>query len=774
MHRYSSLIKRRGDAKRPTSYDGIPVVNEWEDQPITPPGNISGSPLDYVTFAADGRCYFGPPPGGALDTSGWIIRARDAWMDAKIQGDEEPTARLFQHTWRATYGPWETVAPNNQPARTGIMNGSSGSVETVGNISANRGMIFDVVCCGVWYHSSNLPYVRVRMPGSYSVVLWQNSPPTLERMSGTERSVVKRLGEEACDLREGIYRVTMRRINGYLVVGIGNEWWWHAEFASNSLRTNSTGALQSVSWPAGKCSIDAYGTMVVVSTAMVKMAVPNNDNLPYGSGFDSQFEGNVTAAATTLYPLGNRPDGTLLTITPTAPAGRTVGYRVGMTSNTEGIDTPFLTGVMGRRPASWTSAVSGTMDVRPAVTGMSIQSAMPPLMAGAEATIELDRNILDRTRAGWGNYVNDRAPVQIYARWRYDDNTVSAWQYLFQGYVTGFSIGYQSVNGKTISVKLRDPVFRLQGENARIDGRYAPLDYHYITSSAGRLYGWECVRELLRQALGDTAAASLLTYFPSGHYPILDSTGNAAGLAVAQAAAASFAGSPASLPTFQFPPPWGDDVLSWINKVAEHDRAVFLYATPVGGVTAGWPVPIYGRAPQIVAGRSVTHAITDAEYVEGEVNKLLTSAQNETRNNANINRVLTWGAVPHGMEAFMPALQQGEARLPSSDYNAAESSWERTLIVKHDNFSIPGGAQSHANALIHELVGRRAFFPQVDVRGDGGYEWGNLATFQLADAGVGLNGITFRIERVSHQIRIGDLCEWTTNLQVRRRSNSGY
>jgi hypothetical protein len=345
-------------------------------------------------------------------------------------------------------------------------------------------------------------------------------------------------------------------------------------------------------------------------------------------------------------------------------------------------------------------------------------------------------------------------------------------------------------------------VLRLQKPAAVIDSRFPPLDLLYaIKDGSSRanlvLYGSECVAEILSRSLGSSEGAMLngggtelvvrrgafvplryVRFFPSSHYPLLDSGSDGAGYFSVMAGAT---GKPPTTDGFLFPPPFGEDALSWINKIAAYDHAVFFYGWP--GDTERfetWPVPCYGRINNFTAG-APTRWIYDADYVGGDLGNLLLAAQTETRPEQKINRALVWGNPANQQApAFLPALMVGEARLPSSDPNSADYSWERTEILKEDIAGVPGAAQGIANGVISQLSGVTMQFPDVTVRGNPLWFWGDKVQFQMnsigSDLSIGLQNHVFRVQKVTHKLDFSGsdpTREFTTELNMRPVSGTG-
>jgi hypothetical protein len=139
---------------------------------------------------------------------------------------------------------------------------------------------------------------------------------------------------------------------------------------------------------------------------------------------------------------------------------------------------------------------------------------------------------------------------------------------------------------------------------------------------------------------------------------------------------------------------------------------------------------------------------------------LLMSASVDTRPDRDINRVLVWAGGNEGdLSQYLPAMRMAEARLPSSDLNSAERTWERTQILREDIGFSPGAAEGIAFTVINELKGVEMRWPSLTCLGDATVQWGDVVQVRqnandcelgISDHTMRLDGKRFRVQSVTH------------------------
>jgi hypothetical protein len=218
-----------------------------------------------------------------------------------------------------------------------------------------------------------------------------------------------------------------------------------------------------------------------------------------------------------------------------------------------------------------------------------------------------------------------------------------------------------------------------------------------------------------------------------------------------------------------FPPPFRQDALSWINQIASlpNETAVFFWGWPDDD-TSGAPVPIYGQILEIMKQRTLRR-IADDNYISGDLNKLILSAETETRPQHEINRALALSRPPQGaLAAIRPALAMGEAQLPAGDPNRASLTWETTRLLESDWAILPGAAQALASAFMAQLTGVELQWPTIKIRGDENMQWGDVVHVVQdgahSDSTINLHNRYFRIERVDHNLSFDGALSFTTTI----------
>jgi hypothetical protein len=237
--------------------------------------------------------------------------------------------------------------------------------------------------------------------------------------------------------------------------------------------------------------------------------------------------------------------------------------------------------------------------------------------------------------------------------------------------------------------------------------------------------------------------------------------------------------------------------LKWINDFAGFDHAVFFYGWAGSFFSdarrEAFPYPMYGRIVNFLAGGE-TVTVTDNEYLSGDLELLMQRVAVETRPDKAYNRVVVMGKAAEGLEAYKPSLSIGVARVPTNRArtyvdgetlvwpyrNAPEQSWERTLIMREDLAQIPAVAQAIANGVISLIKDVKLQYPEVTLRGNPLWYWGDKVNFKMlgvsSDLSIGLASQTFRVERVTHSIdfETEDTTKaFTTNLTLSPQTGVG-
>lgn len=736
------------------------------------PTASSQSNVDFVRFYKDGTVTFGntiSDSGEKSILSGYILETRYAYLDCKVQDESPapPDAGNFDLTWRSEQGKHKSVIPPIAPRHNCFLNSGSdvtAKARTVGTIPANRGMEFEC-------HFSTLnpagpqAAVRIAIGDKYSLVGRHGMRWMVDKKVSGQWSQWRRLDKAGvCDLHGRDYLLSFRRIAGYLVVSIGAAAFWLLEDGQDSPGQPAPRSVPEIGWPEAPVFVNAYNVRARIGVALIKYATAND--VPFTGQFTRSFErathvtNDLLTTATGTGWCGAAP---APMINPTVEPG-SVKYACILTGSAQGIDTPFINKVMVRSQPQWTNPSVSGINVEACRKGdLTIDKAMPPIQAGTEVSFTLDRDLLLKFFNNWKNYVKQFNPIQVRTRQHYDDGSTDNWITQFYGYIYKLTYTTNGFGDRTLSVTTRDQTMRLQEENAIIDHHYPPLDFVFaerLAAGGAALYPSDCIKEIVRLALGAEAADTLNgngdgNRFINEPIPLIDANNGGGFLALRELTT----GQAVLTNSFFFPPKLLEDAMSWINDFAKIEGALFFYGW-VSDDTSGRQVLIYGRPKTIMANRP-TYVLPDMKYTANDINKLILAMENEKKPERCINRYLTVGKAEEGaLGAIMPSRFIGDARLAASHPNSAENSWVRTKVVRAEMLAF--GQQGLASALIAGIPAGELDFPKITVRFMGYLQWGDKVTpkFEgtlpnIPDNTIGINGETFRVGKLSHVIPEG-------------------
>lgn len=783
---------------------------DWQQQPEFVNDAWQGN-LNFVRFLKSGRVMFGASSqeseiGEKGDIAGFCLKWREAWLDSKI-GTTTLNTSCFDLNWKKFEGTWDTTMPIDGSEHTCVMNSgneTTARIQTKGNIPANRGLLFNIDCMGVIHPSGAVPRVRcVMQKKKYSLLLVHGKKPSVQVPVGSDWSTIRTLKDgPTVDLRQGRYQVSFQRIGGRMVVGINGDY-YHLTDMSKPVKPNEDAQPVESTWPDGPIQINAHNCRIVAGMALLKYA--SAADVPYSASFARRVRRTTyLEPGTTLTTQHGawQSVGTGIVVVPVVD-DTYVTYTATLTANAAGIDTPLIMRVMCVNPANWNEPTYDYKDLRPGVTSCKVTMAMPPVQCGAEATVEIDRAILDNAVPGWRSYADKYHPVTIAWRWHYDDNSTDAWTRV-KFYIYSITKNTRSPNDNAMTLTLVDPIqARMKAPAALIDHHYPPLDWFWLGLVDSALaadpptqapegvvyYGAQGAKDIINIALGPAEAARLngngepLRFF-TDQYPLM-SMSNPAGYLTHLGPIGG--PQPPTQNGWYLPAPHGSDAFTWIQQLCEHDHAVCFSGYPDGTTGNDWPCIIYGRITNILAGRS-TITIPDADYNAGDVNRILKEASIETRPDRDINVFYAWANIPNvdGLNGLLPAIRMAEDRLLADDPNRAELTWERYLVMKGDLLGLPTVAETAVRLLALEMRFRNMIFPKVTIRGDAARQWGDKVNFNMSGANsdtyLGLTGTdpvtgnptAFRVERVVHDFVLGQVPDYNTDLSIRPLSTGGF
>jgi hypothetical protein len=786
------------------------------------------SNLEWVRFGSDGRFYEGASASArssdSRDVQGFIVQGRKVYLDCMIPAPEgapaAPTAGNFDQKWKAVEGKWRSVLPPSPPQRIWLINSGSEATAvaaTEGSLPANRSFGADLRFSGLG--SSAVPGFRlawgnqvaqkdgatVEESPQWAIAMRHGHKPTLEQLVGDRWVILRRLDTSfVCNLTGGRYTVLIRRINGYLVITIGGESFHFLQTSegiqsgvpsddSASPDQNNVSNARSVPWEWGEgpLQVTAYNTRAQMSIMLIK----------YSNAADNPYSGSFSRFIPRREPIWNvplqakaagwlPPGAASITTEVTVEQGRGVEYICTLKGSEQGIDTPFVNKITLYSAPVWVEQDISPLDISPAVSTWRVEKAKPPETNGDELQLEINRKALSKHVGGWESYVLRYNPIEFSVRWKYDDGSVGDWIRLFKGYIWHENKNTSGVNVQNMSLVCRDSIMRLTEKNARINHRYGPLDIAWLESGKSAFYGSDAVRSILTTALGFTEAERLngngdgQRYFSPSHYPLLSTDTDRCGYFNLPQELGGKA-PPVTKNSFYFPPPFGRDALSWIGDFCEADFAHFLYAWPPGmSESETWPCPVYGRINFLIGARPVKY-VTDVPDADA-AKLLLLDASVENRPNSDINCVEVWaGEVDDELTQYLPAMRMAQARLPSSDINSAERTWEMVHIIRQNIGIFEGSAEAIAFGIINQIKNQERIYPTLNCAGDATLQWGDIVEIQqntssclvgLSDITMRLHGKRFRVEGVTHSGsgEASGFATYQTQMDVRPFTSSGF
>lgn len=761
-------------------------------------GQITGkSGVDFVRFLSDYRFVEGAAahknePGSV---AGFILQGRIARLDCKV-GSTTLDAGNTDLNFTAQSGTWKTTPAAGGLNCTRVTNVGSDDkavVLTQGDIPANRSFAWNLRFSQLKSSGSVPEFRGIWGQNTYSLHLVQGKTPAIDKYVNGEWRVWKRLdGAPSSNLAGGRLDFWARRIGGYLVVTLAGRSWWFLDVPPTD-NPSVRATPRDAGWPAGRHLFAVLNCRLSLAVGTIKYASPAGTPFEGTFGRRLPCKQNLPAAGEGR-SAGWKRGGTSVEIEPVAAPGQ-VSYEVTLTAGPDGIDTPFVTKVLCRFAPTWTNPNVAGLEIEAAVKNWRVSKARPPLLAGAQATFELDRTILNRLSGSWQTYAGQYHPVQFKVKWHYDDGTSDLnFTRLFRGYIYLPAMDSERANDQRLRLTCRDPMLRLQDENARVNFRYPPLDILFAFLEGDNpdgmaIYGWDAIKEILGIAIGPDEANTLngdgdgSKYFSEGHYALLSSRTDTAGyFAVSQSL-----GQPVTTGGWMFPAPYRSDVLSWLKTIAKNDggqeSTVIYYGWP-DGYDGEWPVPIYGRLLNIIAGRTVK-VLPDADYISGDINKLIQRMSVERRPDRNINVVTAYAAgAPNIADNIDLPIRMAQARLAFDDINAPEDTWERELELDVEMGAAPGargfgGVEAAALDFIELMKNRDMDFPDLVIRGDAEMDWGDKVQVKLqnacgSDTTIGLHGVTFRVEQVEHSGSQENGATFETALYGRPLSSRGW
>ncbi|MBW3635791.1 MAG: hypothetical protein KY445_04895 [Armatimonadetes bacterium] len=741
--------------------------------------------LEFITFLADGTAKRGTHAINPADASsvnamrGWYISPRDAALDSKI-GDNagDFDGDNTDLNWDAQSGTWETAPVLNKGGGTAICNRGGHEIavaRSAGAIPANRAHRVDLHLQGAIKRGGRHSIARHFFGNSYCIAYQHGQKPQIQRVTynadgaGGVLQTLKTLSEHpTVNAGGGKYRFLVMRLGGRLVVVAGGVTVWLYDAQSTTENGRQTNTVKDVEWPEANWQLEAVNVRLRAEYGVVKFSQADGDALTGTLERTIRKSVPVDPSVGAVAEAGGwKYGGTRAEVAPTL-GEQSVTYTLTLAGGPDGIDSPLIDKVLVSYAPTWTNPAQPFIDVRSCCESLSLSFVAPPDGAGAQGTVVLDRNRLDQQFPNWQNFAQMWNPVTINVKRAGTD-----YAKMFQGYIFKPSRTSGLGSERKLTLVLRDPTVRLQkiGEchNAAIDHRYPPLDLLFAQRQgnnggydqngnvqSGSLYIAECVKEILRIALGDAQANRIngngnpMRFIPANHPPLITTRNDTAGWSTVEAIGAA---APVASGNWLAPPPFGSAAYDWIMDLARRDRCVFYYGWP-DGTNSDWPVPIYGRLQNILGARTVPlHRLPDVA-INGDWTRLLQGMEIEKRPERDINTVDVWGAEAQGLEGLVPSLRIASVPLPASDPRHARNSWERKLIIREPLALL--GAEAIAQGVIGLLAGVTMQWPSFTFEGDERVGLGHLVAASLtgenADRSSAIGRQRFRVERADHNI----------------------
>lgn len=749
----------------------------------------------FVRFYKNGRVRFGnsEPEGegfdGEPDVAGWMIRPRIAALDSKVGSTTLDTSATNQ-TWNAMIGDWETTLP---PAGATIpftkilckklSTAGEGIAMTPGDIPLNRSLYFELFSQQA--ATFGLPSAQIIIGHKWALNFRHGSHLVLARKNNQSGAAAafdnyKTFSDgPKINLAGGSYAIHFMRVAGRGVIsitdGAGATWaWWFLDtrdpLTSYAGQGNVKIEAREVTWPAAPLFFNVYGAHARLGMGVIKWSA--SDGTPFTASFTRRVRCYTALSATPIVTTaGWEREGTSIAATATLNTND-VSYTATLTANADGIDSPLVAKATVRYPLTWGATESSPpyladgvspLDIRAAVLGADVTLALPPLAAGSMATIAIDRNLLESQCPTWASYIEDFSPVQILARWLYDDGSYGDWATLFFGYLHRPEKSLESWHDGAMKLVCLDEVIRLKRPAAILDHRVPPLDIKFAEIAATatptpgtttynvRMFGGQAAMFLLEHFIGTAYADNINgngdynRYFPSGHSALIDNTTDHCGyLTIAATLGVSTTLPPLTRGAWRFPVRHGSDAYSWLADIATEEKAIFFFERGVF---------YWGRLTEILRTRT-PRTIPDKVYVNGDLSRVASYFSTSFKPERAINAVTIVGKEAQGLEGFLPSLRIGHAELGSSDANRAALTWERTHYAMTPLALLD--AEVIAAGIIARLADVRAEYPTVRYRGDEAARAGDVLTFKLSgtasDTTIGLDDLSVRAETILHKL----------------------
>ena len=675
---------------------------EYKGQPAFK--TIDGD-LQFLQFARGGRVYSGVPAALKSDPSneqcGFTCKLRVERLQNRMRSEAfaalAPQSPAGQPVllWVAEQGRnWETIIPARVPLCASVRHldtlpNQAVKIKTAKSWDANRGFeaVFDLDGAA-WGHEG-AQATRLTWGDKWAVVFrgqGANVFPSFERRRTGVWEQVRVLRDNApLDYAFWTSTHTLRvlRSGGYLVIELDGVAYWTLEIEGAGTTEHAVAA----SWPRTPLRLSVWGADCALQVHRLTGDAPP-DKKGVVKPIELSFERDVPApyarpgAAAPFKATGTKViekdglkmlllgDGLDRVVIEGEWAGDVASYK--MTMRCTSTDAPFLSAFVCNFPSPARTPAPEPVEVRNALSLLSVDTGDPENLPDAEATFTLAGTLMDKV-PGWDTAVLPFRPCLIRAKYPGD----ATWQPLFRGFLMPQDQTRDTWNAFDVPLRARGPLIRLMAPAALIDERFAPLDIHQLNTRRD-LFGCEAVKELLRVELGD----SWVERFNGNGDPFRYTRSPFPLLSTSNAAFFKSTLAPKGVGGFDLTPPFGSDLKRWIDTISGFDHAVWFF-------DAQDDCFCYGRIPEFLRVRSAAvHVVTEDMPLSTDTTKtfpLLSSLMKSGLLEKNINDVRVWMPPAPGAEAFQPGLYTGRAGdddPTSLDPLSVVQSWVRSLLLK--------------------------------------------------------------------------------------------
>ncbi len=796
---------------------GIPGFQSLQFPNLPALINLQGD-IDFVRFTPEGLIQRGPT--AALQTKpddelcGLTIPLHRELLQNRLEKELRQNKAPYlpgtapQLIWETKEGEWETtIRPRSPFAQTihtyGLGPDRVAKISTKKPWDANRGFRANWDFGGVIYEHKSDPAVRISWGDKWSLVFRGNGAdahPSLERRQkngewGCVR-VLREYGPLDEDFWGGSHTVGVIRLGARMSVQVGA---FEYGIAETSPDDQSNKPIEAT-WPSAPLRVSVWGVDVLVSVDRVTGDSPTLDKkgrpVPWGATFTR------AVPAPGLPPLGKNQLAFKATGSSVSGDSSSAGARgavnvrtcllgteldrIGISGIWEGnvavyavsmqctsTTAPLLSSFMAEFLPLPTLALPAPIEVRPALSSLSVDTGDPETLPDSEASFSLSHPLLEQLVPDWKNAILPYRPVLIRAKYESDEE----WTTLFRGFLTPDSITREGWNDKQLPLVARGPLLRLSEPAALVDERFGALDVQ-LNGDKTKLWGAEAVQRLLTIELGQgwtynfNGNGDPMRYLADDHYPLLSKDGDSYFYAT---------NAPRS-GAWYLPPPFGSDLKSWLNTLAKYDDAVWFFDAASNAF-------YYGRIVEMLAERGqtlwsvpetkpspLTHTTRDWPLLSKlEKSGLLEQAFNDVR---------VWGGAPKGEEGYSPSFimgRAGDTDPTSLDPISVAQSWRRTKLEKPDFVKLGIVDTDYANGLAFSIWQQYKGRPPVRMEAEFetgflGPRWGEILHLPTGfdgphDAGQAEN---WRILRVKHAFDFtGSENRFSTTITTRTISAQG-